>query len=576
MKKMRKGVLVLIAFCFSAMLKAQTIEEGKTSLYYEKYKSARTIFEKLVAANPNNVDAVYWLGETMISPDERTAKDIADAKALFQKTLMANSNSPLLLAGMGHIELLEGKTQEARNHFETALSLAQGKSVPVFNAVGFANVNAKNGDAAYAIDKLKLAAAVKKMNDPDVYVNLGDAYKKTGDGGQAQLAYEAALALNPKYARASYRIGKIYQTQGGSQEEIYMKYYNEAIAKDPAYAPVYENLYNLYYTTNVPKSAQYLDKFLANTDDNPKNCYLQASILYAQALFADAVKKADQCIGTNPTPYAKLYGIKAYAFNKLGDSLNAKSSFEQYFKAADTSLIGMGDYSTYAAVLLKFPGNDSLAGMYVDKAVALDTVELNKVGYLKTIAASYEAQKKFKDAADWYNKVVSVKKTPGKVDLYNAGYNYFRVGQYDKAIAVFGIYSQKFPEDPFGYYMTAKSKWGIDSLMAQAAANADFEKTIAVGMVDSVKYKPQVIGSLKYFVAYYANVKKDNATAIAYCDKILALDPTDAEALNNKQQLASPAKPAKPSGTKPAAGTKPGAAGVKSTSAKPATKASGK
>ena len=557
---MKSGMLLLFVLFLSILLKAQTIDEGKNFLYYEKYKSAKTVFEKLIAANPNDVDAAYWLGQTLIAPDDKTPADIAAAKALYQKTLMANSNSALLLVGMGHIELLEGKSQDARNHFETAISLSQAKVVPVLNAVGFANVNAKNGDAAYAIEKLKLATSIKKMSDPDVFVNLGDAYKKTGDGGQAQTAYEAALALNPKYARASYRIGKIYQTQGAAQEEIYMKYYNEGIAKDPAYAPVYENLYNLYYTTDVPKSAQYLEKFLANTDDNPKNCYLRASILYAQALFADAVKKADECIGTNPTPYSKLYGIKAYAYNKLKDSVNAKASFEKYFQMADTSLIGMGDYSTYASVLLKFPGNDSIAGNFIDKAVALDTLEANKVSYLKTIALSYEGQKKYKEAADWYNKIISIKRAPGKVDLYNTGFNYFRSGNYTTAINIFNIYSQKFPEDAFGYYMSGKSKWGIDSLMTQASANPDFEKTIAVGMVDSVKYKPQVIGSYKYFVAYYANVKKDNAKAIEYCDKILALDPTDADALNNKTALQAPApKQTRPAATKPAGSTKPSA-----------------
>ena len=559
MKKIKSGMLFLAVLFLSTTLKAQTIDQAKSSLYYEKYKSAKMGFEKLVAANANDVDAVYWLGQTMIMPDDKTAKDVADAKALYQKTLMANSNSALLLAGIGHIELLEGKTQDARNHFETAISLSQGKIASVLNAVGFANVNAKEGDAAYAVEKLKLATSIKKMADPDVFVNLGDAYKKMGDGGQAQLAYEAALALNPKYARASYRIGKIYQTQGGTQEEIYMRYYNEAIAKDPAYAPVYENLYNLYYTTDVPKSAQYLEKFLANTDDNPKNCYLRASILYAQALFTDAVKKADECIGTNPTPYPKLYGIKAYAYNKLKDSVNAKASFEKYFQTADTSLIGMGDYSTYASVLLKFPGNDSIAGNFIDKAIALDTLEANKVTYLKTIALSYEGQKKYKEAADWYNKVVSIKRTPGKVDIYNAGFNYFRSGNYPAAITVFNIYSQKFPEDAFGYYMSAKSKWGIDSLMAQASANADFEKTIAVGMVDSVKYKPQVIGSYKYFVAYYANVKKDNAKALEYCDKILSLDPQDAEALANKEALKQTPKQTRPAATKPAGAAKPAA-----------------
>ena len=211
--------------------------------YYLDYENRRTdyaaaVFDKLIAANPNDVDAVYWDGQTLIGPEDHTAKDVADAKALYQKTLMANSNSPLLLAGMGHINLLEGKVQDAKSQFETAISLSKAASVPVLNAVGYANVNAKEGDAAYAVDKLKLATATKRMNDPDVFVNLGDAYKKLGDGGNAQLSYEAALALNPKYARASYRIGKIYQTQGVIQEEIYMKYFNEAIAKDAAYGPV--------------------------------------------------------------------------------------------------------------------------------------------------------------------------------------------------------------------------------------------------------------------------------------------------------------------------------------------------
>ncbi len=561
MKNMKSGMLLLAVLFLSISLKAQTIDEGKNFLYYEKYKSAKTVFEKLIAANPNDVDAAYWLGQTLIAPDDKTPADIAAAKALYQKTLMANSNSALLLAGMGHIELLEGKSQDARNHFETAISLSQAKVVPVLNAVGFANVNAKNGDAAYAIEKLKLATSIKKISDPEVFVNLGDAYKKTGDGGQAQTAYEAALALNPKYARASYRIGKIYQTQGAAQEEIYMKYYNEAIAKNPAYAPVYENLYNLYYTTDVPKSAQYLEKFLANTDDNPKNCYLRASILYAQALFADAVKKADECIGTNPTPYPKLYGIKAYAYNKLKDSVNAKASFEKYFQMADSSLIGMGDYTTYASVLLKFLGNDSVAGTFIDKAVALDTLEANKVTYLKSIALNYEGQKKYKEAAEWYNKVVLTKRAPGKVDIYNAGFNYFRSGNYTSSINLFNIYSQKFPEDAFGYYMTAKSKWGIDTAMLQALANPDFEKAIAVGTVDSVKYKLYLIGSYKYFVGYYANIKKDNAKAIEYCDKILALDPQDAEAANNKIALQAPApkqsKPATPKSATPSKPSKP-------------------
>ena len=79
------------------------------------------------------------LVSAMIDSDDRTAKDVQDAKALYQSKLTANPNSALLMAGIGHIELIEGKKQDARNHFEAAVSLSQGKNADVLNAIGFAN-----------------------------------------------------------------------------------------------------------------------------------------------------------------------------------------------------------------------------------------------------------------------------------------------------------------------------------------------------------------------------------------------------------------------------------------------------
>ena len=275
MKKIKSGLLLLSLVFQAGIISAQSIEDGKLMMYYERYKSAREIFQKMLSANPANEEAAYWLGQTYLSSGDVTANDIADAKAVYQSKLAASPNSPLLIAGMGHIELIEGKKQDARNRFETAISLSQGKSIAVLNAVGFANGNpdSKNGDAAYAIEKLKQATQIKKFNDPDVYANLGDAYRKFYDGGNAILSYEAALALNPKYARAAYRIGKVYQTQGVAQESIYMKYFNDAIAMDPKYAPVYNNLFNYYYENNVSRSAEYLEKWLSNSDDDPKACF---------------------------------------------------------------------------------------------------------------------------------------------------------------------------------------------------------------------------------------------------------------------------------------------------------------
>lgn len=552
----KSGLLVLTALFLSNAMKAQTIEAGKKFMYYERYQSAKSEFQKLIAANPNNTEAIYWLGIATMSEGEFGTKELNEAKELYRKALETNPNIPLLIAGMGNIELREGKTQDARNRFETALSLSKNLDLEVLTAVGMANSDFenKNGDPNYAIEKLKIATKLKKFKEPSVYVYMGDAYRMLMDGGNAQISYQSALDIDPNYARALYRIGKIYQTQGIGQEEIYMKYFNGAIAKDPAYAPVYKNLSDLFYNTDVTKSATYLDKYLANTDEDPKNCYYRASMKYAQGLFQEAIVMAEQCIAAKPNPYPKLYGIEGYAYNRLGDSIKSKDAFENYFKKADQALIGMGDYANYASVLLKFPGNDSLAGKYVEKAVQLDTLEANKITYLKNIATYYETQKKFKEAADWFNKIIAVKKEPSKTDLYYAGYNYFRSGNYKQAIDLFNLYGQKFPDDAFSYYMIGKSYWAIDSTMEQGLANTSFEKAIEVGLVDKEKYKNQLIGSYKYFIAYYANIKRDKTSAIAYIDSVLIIDPADTEALNNKTVIESMnMSPAPPKRNKPSA-----------------------
>lgn len=540
MKKIKTGLLLLSLVFQAGIISAQSIEDGKLMMYYERYKSAREIFQKMLAANPANEEAAYWLGQTYLSSGDVTAKDIADAKSLYQSKLTANPNSPLLIAGMGHIELIEGKKQDARNRFETAISLSQGKSIAVLNAVGFANGNpdSKNGDAAYAIEKLKQATQIKKFNDPDVYANLGDAYRKFYDGGNAILSYEAALALNPKYARAAYRIGKVYQTQGVAQESIYMKYFNDAISMDPKYAPVYNNLFNYFYENNVSRSAEYLEKWLSNSDDDPKACYYRASLKYAQGLFNEAIAKSDECIGAGgANPYPNLFGLKAYAYSKLKDSVNEKNSFEEYFRRQVPEKIGGGDYATYATVLLKFPGNEMKAGEMIDKAVEMDSIVPNKVKYLKTMGQVYESQKNFLQAARWYTKILDVKKDYGKVDLYNSGYSYYRSNAFDTSIQVFNKYINKFPDDIFGYYMVSKAYAAIDSTGVQGLAVAPYLKTIQVGeaAADKEKVKAQLVGAYKYFIEYYYNVQKSQDSALIFVDKAIALDPTDQQLISNRE-----------------------------------------
>src|ERR1700688_1503104 len=186
------SISLLLAFTFvGGTVKAQTLEEGKRFLYYERFASAQSAFEKALNANPNNIEAVYWLGQTMIH--RRDTRDTAGAKALYQKMLATNGNAPLLLVGMGHIELLYGNKTDSRQRFETAISLTKEKDINVLNAVAYANVDAKEGVFNYAIQKLTTATQVKRFNDPVTYTLLGDAYRRQLDGGGAVTNYQKAL-----------------------------------------------------------------------------------------------------------------------------------------------------------------------------------------------------------------------------------------------------------------------------------------------------------------------------------------------------------------------------------------------
>ncbi len=538
MKKLKFTLVLFCALLAAGFINAQSIEEGKKFLYYEKFISAKNVFQQLLTTNPANDEAAYWLGQTYILPDED--KDIDAAKAVYQTGLQANPNSALLNAGMGHVELLEGKTQQARSHFETALSLGGNKSIGVLDAIGFANgdFDSKMGDAAYAIEKLKQATETKRFKDAKVMTDLGDAYRKLGDGGTAQRTYEEALKMDPNYARAAFRIGRIYQSQGRSQEAIYLKYYNDAIAMDPNYTRVYWYLHQYFYETDVVKSAMYLDKYLkAKGSDELNACFLNAQIKFAQGLFAEAFTSSENCITTSAMPYPNLYGLKAYAAVKLGDTINAKKAFEMYFQKQKPAKIGPRDYATYASVLWGFPGNDAIAAEMIYKAVDLDTLEANKAAYLKLLAQRYVDQKLNLEAAKVYGRVIAVKSNYTNVDLFNAGYNFYTASQYDSSNRYFGLYAQKYPDDLMGYYMLGNANAAIDSNSVMGLAIPYYQKTIELGEKDPTapNAKTRLMNAYKYFIGYYFNVKKEKDSALIYVDKGLALDPTDASMISNKE-----------------------------------------
>jgi tetratricopeptide (TPR) repeat protein len=421
--------------------------------------------------------------------------------------------------------------------------------VEVFNAIGRANVDAKAGDATYAIEKLNLATQVKGFNDPETYILLGDAYRKLIDGGNAITSYNKALTLDPKYAAAKHKAAKVYLTQRNS--ELFLQLFDDAIKIDPAYKPTYFELFYYWYYRDVIKAAPYLESFIANSDPGPESEYLKTDFLYASGKFAEAKDKALGLInqfGDKVEP--RVYKMVAYACDTLKDIACANKYMADYFAKQDPDDVVSADYEELANINTKTPGQETQAFVNLQKAVEKDTVVENKIKYITRAAGLAKKMGDRKQEANWLGIAYNLKKEPTQTDLYNWAYANYQAANYTTADSLFcGVYQTKYPDQIFGYLWCARAKQAMDTAMTQGIAVAPYEKLAEMAAkIDSVKFKAQIISAYTYLTTYYNDAKKDSKTALAYVDKILAIDPANQFANAAKpvlqKQLSKPASPA--------------------------------
>jgi tetratricopeptide (TPR) repeat protein len=561
---MIKSVLsLLVTVTVMGNVFAQKVEDGRKFFYYERYRSAKETFEKILAGDANNEEATYWLGQTLLKQ-----KDTAGAKALYQKALAANANAPLILAGMGQINLMDGKKDEARQQFETAINLSKSKDVEVFNAVGRANVEAKMGDAMYAIEKLDQATQIKKFNNAETYIIKGNAYRKLIDGGNAITSYRKALELQPNLSVAKNNEGRIYETQ--KNWEYALPAYEESVKLDPAYAPGYFNLFYYYYFRDVNKAGTYLNSYVTNSDQGPDMEYIKTDYTYAKGDFAGANARAKELItqyGESVNP--RMYRMVAYTADTLGDPQAAKAAMDVFLSKAepgpDVEDIKSTDYEEMAKIANKIPELKDSVFIYFDKAIDMDTVLANKLDLIAKAAKFAKESGNRSLEAEMLGKAYSLQNDPSAADLYNWAFAHYQAGNYKKSDSLFcGVYQSKYPDQIFGYLWCARSKAAQDTAMTEGSALAPYktlaQKAIELDTTADKKYKQFAIQSNFYLVQYYNNVAKDIDSSLYYLNEVVKIDPANTTATGAIKQLEAAQKKAADQKKKANQGTKPKAA----------------
>jgi tetratricopeptide (TPR) repeat protein len=523
---MKKSAIVLFTALLSLSVFAQSVQEGVNHLYAERYQSAKSVFEKLVAANPNNIEANYWLGQTYIK-----TKDTAAAVAQFQKLLTANGNAPLALVGMGQVELMQGKTAEARQHFETAISLSKGRKgndPNILLAIGRANTDTRAGDIAYAVQKLTEASQLAS-NNAEVFLALGNAHRKIqGNGSQAATAYIKAAGLNPTFAVPYYRLARLYQTQKTNYEAV-VENLNKAVAADPKFAPAYEQLYYHYLIDqrNFPKAEDFANKYIANSDKSVENDYIKAQTAFVQNKFDEAIATGKNIIaqaGDKANP--RVYKLLGYSYVGKGDSVTARQYVDQYFAKADPENIIGQDYILQADAYAS--DNPAVVREAYLKAAKMDSVLSNQVKVLN------EGIERFKKSghkileADLRLLSYQLRGTQSSpAELFQIGIPYYQGRSFERADSVFTAYATALPDSVYGWYWSALSKAQQDTTMEQGLAVPMYQKTLEIAAKDKVRLRSQGIASAGYLAGYYNNIKKDKETAITYLKQGLEFDPTN-------------------------------------------------
>jgi cytochrome c-type biogenesis protein CcmH/NrfG len=567
MKKMKKTILTLLAVAFATSFAiSQKVEDGIKFIYYQRNKSAIETLKKVVASDPKDAAAIYWLGQAYLgayrsSDGERAYLD--SAKQVYQNALNAGINDPWIWVGSGHVEILENNdVNSAKQKFEQAITATKGKgrrgtnNPDILTAIGraMADGGSQQGDPQYGIDKLKEAATLDKTN-PAIDILLGICYLKQGSdkGGAAVEAFTDATRRNPQYAEAYFRIGRIYESQNNTQ---YMnEWFGKAIAADPTYAPVYIEYFNYYKDKDLNAAKEYLDKYVANADQDCATDYFVADYLYRAGKFQESLDKAKSMESGACKDYVRVNVLYAYDYNKLGDSTAAYNAIQKYFASnPDTSKIDPRDYVIAGTVAAKVGQTDS-ALVYYQRAYNADTVQKNKSVYIDSISNMYKRAKKYPERLEWVKKSYALQKEPSNRDIYDLGEAAYLAGDYKLADSTFTLYEQKFPDQIYGYLWRFKVAQAADTTMETGIVVQPAEDYLSFLKKDSVKYKANLIQVNGVLAGYYANVAKNTDSAIYYLEQILVYDPGNADAQKYIDLLkkASEKQPAdeKSSGTKP-------------------------
>ena len=544
---MNKFKIFSVAFLISVTFGyAQDITQARKAIDAEQYDKAKTMLKSILQTSPIDGRANFLLGNIYLIQTVTDSANIA-----FQRGLAGTDGAKLNYVGLGTIDLDNGNTVAAEANFALALKDAKKKDVEGLTAIGRAYTYSAKPNYKKAIEVLNKAKAIN-ANDALVQLALGDAFYGDKNQNEAYAAYRNAFQFDPTLLRAKMQLGVLLKGAKSYDEAI--KAFNEVIALNPDYGPVYRELAETYYKwgRNKPsKSKEYMqtaigfyEKYLSLTDYSLHSRMRHADFLVLvkdyKALEAEANKMIEMD-KVNP----RIFRYLGYSAYENGNADLAIKSLESFIANPNNKVIAKDYLYLGTAKIKKGLSADGLsidANLYnsaledIRKAIQMEPLAVED---LNEIGVKMFNQKLYKEAVPIFElgTVSSENKNYIEDNIYYGLSIFYANNKKDvtpdpialqKADIAFGnvIIASPNYQDAYLYRARTNSLMGNDPMTIkyyeEFVAKATEKGPEELAKPTTTK---KIIESYNTIAASYANT--DKVKAKEYFAKTLALDPTN-------------------------------------------------
>lgn len=552
---MNKFKIFSLALVATTVAKAQDLETAKKAIDAEQFEKAKSLLKSVIQAKPANGKAAFLLGNVYLK------QNIADSATIFfQRGLTAAEGAKFNNIGLAQIDLDANNLTAAKAKFDLVTKDLKKKDVEEYIYIARAYMNADKPDYKSAIEILN-KAKLANPNDAQVQLALGDAYYGDKNQNDAYVAYRNAYQADNTLLRAKMQLGVLLKGAKAYTEAV--KAYNEVIAIDANYGPVYRELAETYYlwgnnvpstyTENIQKALGFYEKYMTLTDYSITSRMRHADFLILakdyKALEVEA-NKMKELDGVNPR-ILRYLGYSAYENGNVEAALKAL----QDFTANTANKVIPRDFVYLAQAKIK--KGTSADGKSVDPALLTSAIEDIKkaittepliANELNELGKKLYDQKAFGAAAAVFEVAVSVPTSKNYLidNFYLGNAIYYDNTRKDlakpdpiamqKADVAFGNVITASPNTADAYIFRARTNNLLekDDVMA-ANYQLYIDIVTAKGEAEVTKSKAKFIEAYNNMAAHYANT--DKAKAKELFNKTLALDPTNSYATESLKLL---------------------------------------